>query len=357
MLMSSRGAGNSEGRTSWSGKPEQNDYSSVAGFMAYYLQQLETLDDLYKLETIPSISNGLDRVDAAAKTSADNSIELLLAGYSYGSLILARMQAMSSIIHRLESAEMGTAGAELILRARTLSKQTRLSLEELQSPSSPRGRQQLRPDDATTSPTKQRVAASPVIMGGEETDPSSRRRSRDSRRSMDFMRKSVEMPHRVKARMKRSSTPGSGSPRQGSKEEPSTPGTPATPATPKLDATLSTPNVKARYLIISAVLLPFTQTLCPPGPPNVIAGFRRLSGDSSVGAMFLDNPTLLIFGLSDGFTAARRLKGWAEKMSKDSRSSFEWHEIEGAGHFWREAGVMQSLQAKVSAWVKNTDHR
>ena len=352
--MINSGAGSSAGRTSWSGKPEQNDYSSMAGFLAYYLQQLKPDEDLYRLETIQLVGNELDQNDVPTNNFTEGSIELLLAGYSYGSLILARMQPISTILHRLEAAEMGTAGAELILRARTLARQTRLSMDEMYSPSSPRGRQQLRPDDA--SPTKQRVTASPITMGGEETDPSTRRRSRDSRRSMDFIRKSVEMPQRIKAHMKRSSTPVSGSPRKGSKDEPATPVTPATPATPKLYGVRTVPAVKLRYLIISPVLLPFTQTLCPPGPPNVIAGLRRNNGDSSAGASFLNNPTLLIFGSSDGFTAARRLKSWAEKMCKDSSSSFEWHEIEGAGHFWREVGVMQALQAKVSASVNSADH-
>lgn len=298
-----------------------------------------------------------------ADTVFGNHIDLLLAGYSYGALILARLPPVSTILHRFHSAEIGTAGAEIILRARTLAKQTRLSLEEVYGPSSPRGRQQLRPDDATTSPTKQRIAASPIIMGGEETDPSARRRSRDSRRSMDFVRKSVEMPKRVKAHLKRDSTPGSSSPRKGSKDsESATPASP-TPTTPAMIPPISAgshgpPTVRARYLVISPVLLPFTQTLLPPGPPNLVTGFRRNSGDSNAGAQFLANPTLALFGSSDGFTAARRLRGWAEKMSKDAQvsSKFEWQEIEGAGHFWREAGVMQELQAKVSGWVRSTEN-
>jgi pimeloyl-ACP methyl ester carboxylesterase len=80
---------------------------------------------------------------------------------------------------------------------------------------------------------------------------------------------------------------------------------------------------------------------------------RRISGaDASAGTLFLEDPTLVIFGSTDGFTSARRLRGWAEKMSKDTSSKFEWHEVDGAGHFWREAGVMQDLQEKVAIWVK-----
>ena len=336
------GAGGSEGRTSWSGKAEQGDYSSVAGFMAFYLHALKPVEESDRLQTIPSAGNQLDQSAHTTKLSG-NRVELLLAGYSYGSLVLARLQPISAVIKCLESAEMGTAGAELILRARTLAKQTRLSLEELYSPSSPRGRQ-LRPDDAATSPTK-RIGASRIVIGGEETDPANRRRSRDSRRSVDFMRKSVEMPHRIKAQIKRS---GTSSPKGKDHDTPLTPAIPANPMTAGLE---NRPVVSSRYLVISPVLLPFTQTLCPPGPPSL--GLRRMTGaDASAGALFLEDPTMVIFGSTDGFTAARRLKGWAEKMAKDTSSQFEWHEIDGAGHFWREAGVMQDLQEKVAAWVK-----
>ena len=336
------GAGGSESKTSWSGKAEQDDYSSVAGFVAYYLHSLKPAEDLNRLETIPSAGNNLEQREASNSRPSQGHIELLLAGYSYGSLVLARLQPMTSIIQRIESAEMGTAGAEIILRAHTLAKQTRHSLEEMYSPSSPRGRQ-LKPEDAATSPTK-RIGASPITMGGEETDPSDRRRSRDSRRSIDLVRKSVEMPNRIKARIKRNSTPGASSSRDKSSE---------TPITPISAALESTPAVDTRYLIISPVLLPFTQVLCPPGPPGLPGLRRSATADSNVGTFFLQNPTLAIFGSADGFTSGRRLKAWAQKMSKDTSSSFGWYQIDGAGHFWREAGVMQALQQKIAAWVKS----
>lgn len=299
------------------------------------------------------MGNQLDQEGGLTTTPFEGCIQLLLAGYSYGSLVLARLPPIPNIIHKLDSAGMGTAGAELILRARTLARQTKLSLDEVYSPSSPRGRQQLRPDDAATSSTKQRIAASPITMGGEETDPSTRRRSRDSRRSVDFMRKSVEMPHRIRAHMKRSSTSGSGSPGKDGHDTPATSVTPATPATPRSAGVERRPVVKSRYLVISPVLLPFTQTLCPPGPPTLVPGLRRGNADSTAGALFLENPTLAIFGSTDVFTSGQRLRGWAEKMARASTSSLKWHEIEGAGHFWREEGVMQILQEKVATWVKS----
>lgn len=72
---------------------------------------------------------------------------------------------------------------------------------------------------------------------------------------------------------------------------------------------------------------------------------------SSTGSLFLENPTLAVFGSKDVFTSSNRLRGWAEKQSRASHSTFEWEEIQGAGHFWREDGVMQALQQRIVAWV------
>ena len=108
------------------------------------------------------------------RSNNNPSLELLLGGYSYGSLIVARLPLVSDIIQRFQQAETGTAAAEIILRARTLGKETRKHVEEALRPSSPRGRNQLGPSDVATSPTK-RVGTSPMTMGGEETDPSERR--------------------------------------------------------------------------------------------------------------------------------------------------------------------------------------
>ncbi|KAK3719534.1 hypothetical protein LTR37_004392 [Vermiconidia calcicola] len=333
-----RGAGDSAGRTTWSGKAEQEDYTSFAGLIAYYIHGLGSASGVPTLDSIHSASDLENNFGSqnAMCTRGEGSIHLLLGGYSYGSLVLARLPPMSAIIQRMESAEIGTAAAEIVLRARTLSNQTKNTLRTSNSPTGPRGRQ-LTPIDATTSPTK-RNGASPIVMGGEETDPSARRRSRDSRRSMDLVRKSVDVPHRIRARMGRSSGPQLVTGHD--VQEPSS------------AVSQSSPSITIRYLFISPVLLPFTHTLSPPGPPSFTPGMRKLAAaDKGGGIAFLQNQTLVLFGSADGFTSAGRLRVWAEKMARDSKSSFEWAEVKDAGHFWREAGVMQQLQEKLAAWV------
>ncbi|KAK5171741.1 uncharacterized protein LTR77_003377 [Saxophila tyrrhenica] len=339
-----RGAGESGGHTTWSGKAEQDDYVSLAGFMINYLRGLAITPDSDQLEPIQSITDMSGKGTSTISTTLNNTtaVQLILGGYSYGSLILARLPPVQSIIRRFEDAQTGTAAAEIVLRAKTMAEQNRNALQEAESPATPQRGRQLDPNDVATSPRK-RVGASPIVFGGEESDPSSRRRSRDSRRSNDIVRKSIETPRRIKAHMRGSSLPA----KNGVKVETTSNPVAASPRSPA-------PALTVRYLVISPVLLPFTSLLLPPGPPSVFAGLRKRSeADTHAGDLFIKNPTLALFGSSDVLTASKRLKAWAEKLSASPKSSFTWEEIEGAGHFWHEPGVMQALQEKIKTWVAN----
>lgn len=243
------------------------------------------------------------------------------------------------MMQRFETAAEGTASSEIMLRATTLATETIHGFEIHSKPTSPRGRQ-LKPEDATTSPSR-RTGASSITVGGEETDPSMRRRSRDSRRSTDFMRKSLDKVHVRKRRTSKSIQ----------KKDENSSSAPST-STSSGDVATSTPST--RYLIISPVVLPFTNSLCPPGPPSIgLSRFgRQTNSSSSGGSQFLSNPTLAVFGSKDVFTSSKRLRSWAEKQSKSSRSRFEWEDIEGAGHFWSEEDAMERLQTRIESWVK-----
>lgn len=296
---------------------------SFTGFMIYHLHRLSS----------PEF------VQVTTKTTND-SIRLLLGGYSYGALVLARFPPTSDIINRFESAERGTSAAEIILRARTLAKQTRAAVEEKQTPASPRGRS-LKVEQTSTSPSKR---ASPMTMGGEETDPSERRRSRDSRRSADVIRRSVEMPHRIKAHIKH---------RHASGEMPDTDEESPAPSAPPVAPARhdSAPSISTSYLFLSPVLLPFSSVLLPPGAPTASLSFGKGDGSAS-SKQFLQHPTLTVFGSNDAFTSSKRLRQWAEKQKQESQAGFQWSEIEGAGHFWGEAGVLRALQERVVEWVQ-----
>jgi pimeloyl-ACP methyl ester carboxylesterase len=311
--------------------------------MIYYQQQLQPKDDLKRLSTIVSARtsriDGLKPLTSASETpspkdgSRSSNVTLLLSGYSYGSLILSRLPPVAEMLGRFEAAPRGTTAAEIILRAFRLAKESRSTLEIKQTLPQSRGRR-LTPADAT----KPRLHASPVIVGGEETPPQERRRSRESSRG-NIVHRSAEVPLRIKARMRRRSSgvrPGTGHGPIGSEESVTT-GT-KTPL----------PGVRVMYLLISPVLPPIAHTLVPPVSWTGLRG----AVDKSTGVGAMTWPTLAVWGSMDSFTSNRRLKAWAERLSKAGPATLKWVDVEGAGHFWREQGVMRSMTEEIGHWVR-----
>lgn len=317
-----------------------------------------------------------------ADTTGQASLELLLAGYSFASLVLCRLPAVFTILNRFKSAENGTAATEIFLRARTLATQHRKTIAtRLQ-----RGR---RP--SSTSPSKPAHWRNPshVILGGEESDLASsrRRHSRgDSRGSFEAIR---ELPRTIKSHMHR--------PRSGQfhlrtpsdREQEQQHNTISSEPQKQLHQQLHHQQqqrqpISIRYLLISPVLIPLSTTLVPPGIPFISATATATAGGGSTsleteekstaaGVFSLQYPTLIAFGSSDTFTSSKKLCQWAERLAKDSAAvaaatttaatnttattphpvdaKVEWTQIDGAGHFWREGGVMRELQGHIREWV------
>lgn len=313
-----------------------------------------------------------------ADTTGQASLELLLAGYSFASLVLCRLPAVFTILNRFKSAENGTAATKIFLRARTLATQHRKTIAtRLQ-----RGR---RP--SSTSPSKPAHWRNPshVILGGEESDLASsrRRHSRgDSRGSCEAIR---ELPRTIKSRMHR--------PRSGQfhlrtssdREQEQQHNTISSKPQKQLHQQQQQQRqpISIRYLLISPVLIPLSTTLVPPGIPFISATATATAGgggtsleteekSTAAGVFSLQYPTLIAFGSSDTFTSSKKLCQWAERLAKDSAAvaalaatntnttattphpvdaKVEWTQIDGAGHFWREGGVMRELQGNIREWV------
>lgn len=320
-----------------------------------------------------------------ADTTGQASLELLLAGYSFASLVLCRLPAVFTILNRFKSAENGTAATEIFLRARTLATQHRKAIAtRLQ-----RGR---RP--SSTSPSKPAHWRNPshVILGGEESDLASssrRRHSRgDSRGSCEAIR---ELPRTIKSRMHR---PRSGqfhlrtSSDREQEQQHNTISSEPQKQLHQQQLQQQRQPISIRYLLISPVLIPLSTTLVPPGIPFISATATATAGgggtsleteekSTAAGVFSLQYPTLIAFGSSDTFTSSKKLCQWAERLAKDSAAvavsvattattanttatattphpvdaKVEWTQIDGAGHFWREGGVMRELQGTIREWV------
>lgn len=251
-----------------------------------------------------------------------NPMNILLGGYSFGSLILVRLPSIANMINTFGTAEHGTSGAEIFLRARALARQTQRTLRESRPPSNPRSRKH--------TPSNSYSNSSPLTLGGEETDPSERRRSRDSRRrSLSAVR---EMPQRIKSHIRRHS--GSGHHQRNASEDHQVPSAPR-----------GAPRVNVRYLLVSPVLFPLSTMLLPPG-----LAFPK--GHTTAGVLSFESPTLIAFGDSDHFTSAKKLRQWAERLASQSAGRVKWVQIVGAGHFWREDEAATRLEDEMLGWMK-----
>ncbi|KAJ5579863.1 uncharacterized protein N7459_005848 [Penicillium hispanicum] len=83
-----RGAGGSEGATSWTAKPELGDYVSFYAFMLQYLHELSSVTQ--RLRQSPG------RQDSVPQ--GDQSIHLILGGYSYGSMIASHVPTLDVML-------------------------------------------------------------------------------------------------------------------------------------------------------------------------------------------------------------------------------------------------------------------
>ncbi|KAI2708491.1 hypothetical protein CBS147332_6552 [Penicillium roqueforti] len=124
-----RGAGNSQGRTSWTAKPELGDYVSFYGFMLQYLHLLKLV--LASREQVDP-SKPQKAIDGVGNSS---DICLILGGYSYGSLIASHVPTLDTMLglFQFTPTTTSTNRATPIHEIRNTAKRiAALSLERLQ---------------------------------------------------------------------------------------------------------------------------------------------------------------------------------------------------------------------------------
>lgn len=299
-----RGAHGSQGHTSWTGVKEREDYIAVTAFMIQYLHH-------------SSIHNSSEQ----SLLPSDHAIQLILGGYSYGSLITSHLPDPQEIVKSLFEAEDGTAIAEIKSRAGTLAVQVieelkakRISLETSRSRS-------------LNSPNAKKHGHT-LSVGGEETSPEKRRQSHEGRLSSD-LRRSIDLPRKI-ASLRRKNHHKQGITAVASNSEP-----------PPL-------HVEPSYLLVSPLLPPVSSLATLP------FGFRSLRHNHEELSKRLSlHHSLAVFGNDDIFTSAHKLRKWAKGVGEERNSAFRYVEIEHAGHFWRDHGVQDALKTAITGWIES----
>lgn len=293
--------------------------------------------------------------DDNTSSTHPQQIDLVLGGYSYGSLILTQLPRTGVILQRFQVAEQGTSAHEIRLRARTLASET---LQKLRDAHPARGRT-LRVLSGEKVPQESTSRSRAVVYGGEETPQSIRRHSREGRHSVEVIRRSLDVPRRLKDSMRGHSSnrslPSVGFPAK--IDQPAV--LPDQIGQPNNDITTSEaiPHVRTSCLLISPLLPPVSLLLCV----SVSAVFSGSGKSSLESSNIVRNRTLVIYGTKDMFTASKKLAQWSRKIKTISEGlampmgaqAFESLEVYGAGHFWREPGVGQRLCSRISEWLES----
>ena len=93
--------------------------------------------------------------------------------------------------------------------------------------------------------------------------------------------------------------------------------------------------ISPTHLLISPILPPASGLVAP------LSGHSRFTTKVDEYKDLVKNPTLAVWGDKDNFTADKRLRKWAQALSKyentnhASSSAFEWRSIADVDHFWR----------------------
>ncbi|KAL4864593.1 hypothetical protein BDV12DRAFT_175898 [Aspergillus spectabilis] len=247
-----RGAGDSDGRTSWTAKPELADYVSYYGFMMLYLHCLR-LNNLFRSEG----------------ESNEEGIHLILGGYSYGSLVASHLPASGAVADIFNDGAYGTPTHEIFLTARNT---CALSRDEI-----PRATLLLDPD----APSVGQVAKD-VLQSASTT---------------------------------------------------------------------------ISYLLISPLLPPINLFLTlfldlSLEVDTEASGQRRKIPCPNPTDQLSAHRTLAIYGDEDTFTSVSKLRKWSDELSNVPPSQFVSTEVEGAGHFWREASAEQEARHSLRLWLR-----
>jgi alpha/beta superfamily hydrolase len=95
-----RGVGNSKGATSWTGRAETEDYTSVAGWVVSFAAgMVGPASQSSSSSPLPAREGG------EGDSSAKEEIKLLIGGYSYGGLIAAQSPTASELVNRIIEAQ------------------------------------------------------------------------------------------------------------------------------------------------------------------------------------------------------------------------------------------------------------
>lgn len=122
------------------------------------------------------------------------------------------------------------------------------------------------------------------------------------------------------------------------------------------EAFKTTSHGKISYLLISPILPPISSFLTLFGTFSIDVQMGPSAPGKHIPCpkpadQLSTHDTLVIYGNEDTFTPASKIRNWSNGIAKVSGSKLESHEIDGAGHFWREDGVESQARSVLRNWL------
>ncbi|KAF3162540.1 hypothetical protein TWF788_001992 [Orbilia oligospora] len=288
------GAGNSKGKTSWTGDREREEYATVTAFLVKYVECIDP--HMFTVVGSPSTTTAAAAAAIPALTNPATEttplkkqpIKFLLAGYSYGSLIASRTPSASHVLKTVDKD---------ILAYATRTAYEWASTEKRRSFAMVRG-----------------AALGRSVWANNDDDG-------------DYEEEEGER--------------GETSREGGGVDE-------------KVNYNVQL-ETESSWLLVSPLLPPVSMFL---NLPNPMAWFptkkkKQQEEEEDVEDDFEDERDVFaVFGTDDMFTGIGRYRNWVKGKVERSNGRFRGVEVDGAGHFWmQEEEWMVKLREGVAGWI------
>ena len=335
------GAGGSGGRTSWTGKAETDDYASFVAFLVHYANLLDPLseDEDHPEDHHPDETETETSTTSPCGQDHDHPPWLLLAGYSYGSLITRHLPPLRTMLESLSSPAAASPAAQIRLRAESLADQQGTAL---------RGRRRLHARGEGSGVGLRvggREGMDEEDADGDGEDGGERRKARARGMSELLARTRGAAQHVAgqggRHRRQRSSSSAVSSP----KDKPRGEHHHLPPAEP-----YSQSLPRPAYLLIAPLIGLVPRLATFNMLPLLIPQSHAAAAAEEAGreARLARGPTLAVWGDSDGFSSAGKLRAWSARMGG---GWFRGVEVPTAGHFWVEEGVLGRMLGEVDGFA------
>ncbi|RKF82113.1 putative alpha beta-hydrolase [Golovinomyces cichoracearum] len=368
-----RGAGGSEGCTSWQSKSEQKDYQSFVGFMAYYLHYLNTLllpidplldgplksDMDYSSHPQSLDISKLNHPHVIKPASAPRlklldgesypRMRLILAGYSYGALVTMSIPArIQTILSPFQNPPVDSIYARIRQKAKDLaSQQSHIIFLQFQNLSHSHESSLLFSSDYQGKRPKSKIGAP------NEARLETRMHPQDGRVEKNFNEIRLTFRSRSSSSLE-FKTSGYANPPDRQRSSFSTCNSLVDNITnlrvKRQPIEMVGDDISIAYLLVS----PLQGILCDLLTLWTYRSWRERNVLTELDLKLQTNPTLAIYGDSDVFVSVKSLRNWAKKLQTcegEETSQFQQSEIAGAGHFWHDSQSVERLRVEIRKFI------